>query len=42
MGHSFMVAAYTLVWVIQLSYLISVATRWAKQKKKLTDNAKTR
>lgn len=37
MGHSFMVAAYCVVWTIQLGYLISMAARWVRQQKKLPE-----
>jgi hypothetical protein len=40
MGHSFMVAAYCVVWAIQLGYLISMAARWASQQKKLPPASK--
>lgn len=31
--HHFVVAAYTVAWVVQLSYLTSLALRWRSQKR---------
>ena len=31
--HHFVVAAYTAAWVVQLSYLTSLAFRWRNQKR---------
>ncbi|MGH9591137.1 MAG: hypothetical protein ACRD25_12135 [Terracidiphilus sp.] len=31
--HHFVVAAYTAAWVIQLSYVTSIALRWRNQKR---------
>ena len=34
LDHEFMVAAYVVTWVIQLSYLAFLAYRWRAQKGK--------
>ncbi len=35
MGHSYMVAAYCITWVIQLGYVAFMAAKWFEQKSKL-------
>lgn len=34
LDHEFMVAAYTVTWVIQLSYLAWLAVKWRSEKRK--------
>jgi len=36
LDHEFLVAAYVVVWVIQLSYLAYLGYRWRVQKKQAT------
>ena len=33
-NHQFVIAAYTLTWVIQLGYLAFVAAKWRAEKRK--------
>ena len=33
LDHKFRIAAYTVTWVIQLGYLISLGLRWRAQKR---------
>ena len=38
MGHNFLVAAYSAVWIIQLGYLSIIAAKWLGQRNKLKPN----
>ena len=33
LDHRFLVAAYTVTWVVQLTYLASLGLRWRSQKR---------
>ncbi len=35
MGHQFLIAAFTVTWVIQLGYLLWTVKAWVRQSKKL-------
>ena len=39
LDHQFVVAAYTITWVIQLGYLAIVALKWRSEKRKARRNA---
>jgi hypothetical protein len=37
MGHKFLMAAYCCTWAIQLGYLASLAAKWQRQRKQLSE-----
>jgi hypothetical protein len=37
LDHQFLVAAYTITWVLQLGYLGWIGLRWRAQKQKIAD-----
>jgi hypothetical protein len=40
MGHNFLVAAYSVVWIIQLGYLLIIAVKWFGQRGKLSPKSR--
>ena len=42
LDHQFVVAAYTVTWVIQLGYLAWLAFKWRSQKRAAAANRKPR
>jgi CcmD family protein len=40
LDHQFVVAAYTVVWVIQLGYLAFLAMKWRSEKRRERANSK--
>ncbi len=41
LDHQFVVAAYTVTWVIQLSYLAYLSLKWRAEKRKERSNSVT-
>jgi threonine/homoserine/homoserine lactone efflux protein len=41
LDHQFVVAAYTVTWVIQLSYLAYLGLKWRAEKRKERSNSST-
>ncbi|MGA2849682.1 MAG: hypothetical protein ABSE46_11860 [Terracidiphilus sp.] len=40
LDHQFVVAAYTVTWVIQLGYLAFLAFKWRRQKRNAARNSR--
>jgi hypothetical protein len=39
LDHEFVIAAYTLVWVVQLGYVAFVVRKWLAEKRKARSNS---
>ena len=37
-NHQFVIAAYTLTWVIQLGYVVHVVVKWRRERQKANSN----
>jgi hypothetical protein len=40
LDHQFVVAAYSVTWIIQLGYLVLLALKWRAQKRAVSRNAR--